>query len=81
MISKKDANFLETIIKRFNKSNLKNSNSFPLLEKGFSNEDILSGIEVLLSGKITMSDITKKFEKNFAKFVGSKYSLMLTVIC
>ena len=29
MISKKDANFLETIIKRFNKSNLKNSNSFP----------------------------------------------------
>ena len=77
MISKKDANFLETIIKRFNKSNLKNSNSFPLLEKGFSNEDILSGIEVLLSGKITMSDITKKFEKYFAKFVGSKYSLMV----
>ena len=77
MISKKDANFLETIIKRFNKSNLKNSNSFPLLEKGFSNEDILSGIEVLLSGKITMSDITKKFENYFAKFVGSKYSLMV----
>ncbi len=77
MISKKDANFLETIIKRFNKSNLKNSKSFPLLEKGFSNEDILSGIEVLLSGKITMSDITKKFENYFAKFVGSKYSLMV----
>ena len=77
MISKKDANFLKTIIKRFNKSNLKNSNSFPLLEKGFSNEDIMSGIEVLLSGKITMSDITKKFENYFAKFVGSKYSLMV----
>jgi CDP-6-deoxy-D-xylo-4-hexulose-3-dehydrase len=37
----------------------------------------MRGIEVLLSRKITMSEITKKFEYNFSKFVGSKYSLMV----
>ena len=60
MISKKDGKFLEGIINKLNKTNLKSSNSYPLLEKGFSNEDIMRGIEVLLSRKITMSDITKK---------------------
>ena len=77
MISKKDGKFLEGIINKLNKTNLKSSNSYPLLEKGFSNEDIMRGIEVLLSRKITMSDITKKFEDYFSKFVGSKYSLMV----
>ncbi len=77
MISKKDAKFLEAIITKLNKNSLKSSNNYPLLEKGFSNEDIMSGIEVLLSGKITMSDITRKFENYFSKFVGSKYSLMV----
>ena len=77
MILKKDAKFLENIINKINKTNLKYSNSYPLLEKGFSNEDIMRGIEVLLSGKITMSEVTKKFENYFAKYVGSKYSLMV----
>ncbi len=77
MILKKDAKFLENIINRFNKNNLKHSNNYPLLEKGFSNEDIMRGIEVLLSGKITMSEITRKFENYFAKYIGSKYSLMV----
>ena len=49
MISKKDAKFLEAIITKLNKNSLKSSNNYPLLEKGFSNEDIMSGIEVLLS--------------------------------
>ena len=52
-------------------------NNYPLLEKGFTNEDIYSGVEVLLSKKITMSSITKKFEKAFAKYVGAKYELMV----
>ena len=77
MILKKDAKFLESIINKINKNNLNNSNSYPLLEKGFSNEDIMRGIEVLLSGKITMSEVTRKFENYFAKYVGSKYSLMV----
>ena len=40
-------------------------------------DDIIKGIEVLLDGQVTMSTITKKFEKEFAKFVGSKYALMV----
>ena len=36
---------------------------YPLLENAFTKEDILSGIEVLLSRQLTMSEITYKFEK------------------
>tara|TARA_B100000287_G_scaffold381966_1_gene386717 strand:- start:403 stop:1644 length:1242 start_codon:yes stop_codon:yes gene_type:complete len=77
MISKKDSKFLEKLIDKFNDSKNKKTYDFPLLEKGFTNEDILRGIEVLLSRKLTMSEITKKFENTFAKFVGSKYALMV----
>ena len=77
MILKKEAKFLETLINKLNKNNLKNTNSYPLLEQGFSKEDIMRGIEVLLSGKITMSEVTRKFENYFGKYVGSKYSLMV----
>ena len=52
-------------------------NIYPLSPDSFSNEDIIKGIEVLLTKKITMSEITKKFEKEFAKFIGSKYALMV----
>ena len=37
----------------------------------------MRGIEVLLSRKLTMSEITKKFENTFAKYIGSKYALMV----
>ena len=77
MISKKDAKFLEKLIDKFDDLRNKKTFQFPLLEKGFTNEDIFRGIEVLLSRKLTMSEITKKFENTFAKFVGSKYALMV----
>ena len=77
MISKKDSKFLENLINKFDDSKNKRINNFPLLEKGFTNEDILRGIEVLLSRKLTMAEITKKFENTFAKFIGSKYALMV----
>jgi len=77
MISKKDAKLLEKLIDKFHDSKNKKTFQFPLLEKGFTNEDIFKGIEVLLSRKLTMSEITKKFESAFAKFVGSKYALMV----
>ena len=78
MLSNKDKKFLEKIINKLSKSDNFNKNTnYPLLEKGFTNEDIYSGAEVLLSKKITMSSITKKFEKAFAKYVGSKYALMV----
>ena len=77
MISKKDLKFLEKLLNKSNKSKIPKLNNYPLLEKGFTNEDIIRGIEVLLSRKLTMSEITKKFELNFSKFVGSKYALMV----
>ena len=51
---------------------------YPLVEYPFSKSDILSGRKVLSLGKIiTMGEITKKFEKKFAKYLGVKYALMV----
>jgi len=77
MISKKEKKFLESLINKVGKKKIEKENHYPLLEKGFTADDIMRGIEVLLSRKITMSDITKKFEHYFSKYVGSKYSLMV----
>ena len=77
MISKKDTRYLNKLIDRFSFYKNERTNYYPLLEKGFTKEDIIKGIEVLLSKKITMSTITKKFEFEFGKFIGSKYCLMV----
>ena len=50
---------------------------YPLIKKRLFKSDIDAGISVLRSGQITISKITKKFEKNFAKYIGSKYALMV----
>ena len=73
-MKKSDKKFINRLIKK-EKKNTKNI--YPLSPDSFSNEDIIKGIEVLLTKKITMSQITKKFEKEFAKFIGSKYALMV----
>jgi CDP-6-deoxy-D-xylo-4-hexulose-3-dehydrase len=77
MITNKERLFLNNIL--INNSNKKTEKNYtyPLLENGFSNEDIINGMDVLLSKKITMGEVTKKFENEFAKFVGSKYALMV----
>jgi CDP-6-deoxy-D-xylo-4-hexulose-3-dehydrase len=50
---------------------------YPLLTNAFSENDLNEGIKVIKTGQITMSKITKNFEKKFAKFVGAKYALMV----
>tara|TARA_B110000037_G_scaffold209747_1_gene259234 strand:+ start:948 stop:2162 length:1215 start_codon:yes stop_codon:yes gene_type:complete len=50
---------------------------YPLLENGFSDADISSGIKVLKSKYITMGKHTLKFERAFAKKIGSKYAVMV----
>ena len=67
MISKKEKKFLESLINKVGQKKIEKENHYPLLEKGFTADDIMRGVEVLLSRKITMSDITKKFEHNFSK--------------
>ena len=76
-MKKKDKIFLENLIKKYSKKKLSYKFRYSLLENAFSLDDILSGIEVLLSGQITMSEITEKFQYEFAKYVGVKYALMV----
>ena len=68
--------FLKKIIEKYNKKNFAGQ-SYPLLENAFTTEDILAGIEVILSKKITMSEITREFEYEFSRYIGSKYALMV----
>ena len=76
-MKKKEKVFFENLIKKYSKKKLSYKFRYPLLEDAFSLDDILSGIEVLLSGQITMSEITEKFQYEFAKYVGVKYALMV----
>jgi len=66
--------FIKKLIK---KEQAKSKFTYSLSPNSFSDEDLIKGIEVLLTKKITMSSITKKFEKEFAKYIGSKYALMV----
>ena len=50
---------------------------YPLLENAFNKKDILIGKKILESKQLTMSKITKKFESQFAKYVGAKYAVMV----
>ena len=49
---------------------------YPLLSNAFSKSDINCGLKVLSSKYITMSKITRNFEKKFAKKLGCKYAVM-----
>ena len=73
-ITKKEIKNLKKII---DKNSEKTSKNYQLSPNSFSNEDIIEGIKVIVSKKITMSKKTIEFEKKFAKFIGSKYALMV----
>ena len=73
----KNKQFLEKLINKYSKKNLPKETVYPLIDDAFSTTDILKGVEVLLSGQLTMSDITKEFEYEFAKYIGTKYALMV----
>ena len=65
------------ILNLINKFKTKPKFKYPLSPNSFSNEDILKGANVLFSKNITMGSVTKKFEKEFAKFMGCNYALMV----
>ena len=50
---------------------------YPLSDNNLSKEDLIAGIKVLRSGRITMGDKTRIFENNFAKKLNAKYALMV----
>ena len=77
MLNKIEIKFLKNVINKYALKARLSKFVHPLHNNAFSNEDILNGVEVLLSQKMTMSKITEKFEREFAKFIGSKYALMV----
>ena len=50
---------------------------FPLKDSTFRNKDLIEGIKVILSKDVTMSKVTKRFEKTFSKKMKVPYSLMV----
>ena len=68
---------LKKLINKYSHLREKSSNKYPLASNPFEMKDIIEGCKVLLSGRITMSSITKKFEKEFAKYLGIKHALMV----
>ncbi len=74
----KYSNKLHLIKKIFVEKIKKNSRfNYPLLTDGYSSSDLQEASKVLLSGRLTMSQITKKFEEYFAQKIGSKFALMV----
>ena len=49
---------------------------FPLKDSTFRNKDLIEGIKVILTKEVTMSKVTKKFEKEFSIKLSMNYSLM-----
>ncbi len=74
-IQKVDNKKIEDLIIKYKKNDKKYI--YPLLEDTFSNKDLINAIKVILSGQMTMSDVTQQFEKKFAKFVNAKYAVMV----
>lgn len=50
---------------------------FPLIHQAFDENDVLAMTEVIISGRLTMSQNVFKFEQEFAKFVGAPYAIMV----
>ena len=70
----KDKKFIKKLINKYSK---KEKKKYLLTPDSFSHDDIIAGAQTLLKKQITMSVLTKKFEKEFAKYVGTKYALMV----
>ena len=51
--------------------------TFPLSEKTYDHNEIIAMFDVLLSDKLTMGNNVEMFEKEFAKFIGSNYAIMV----
>jgi CDP-6-deoxy-D-xylo-4-hexulose-3-dehydrase len=68
--------YLSNLINIFKKKE-SNQPFYSLTGKPFENEDLVAGIETILSGRITMSEITKRFEYKFSNYINSKYALMV----
>ena len=60
-----------------NKEKKRSKYLFPIKDSTFRNKDLIEGIKVIFSKDVTMSKVTKKFEKTFSKKIKTPYSLMV----
>ncbi len=56
---------------------IKQKINYPLLEDAFNAKDLELAVKVIKSRQLTMSNITRNFEKKFAKYLGCKYAVMV----
>src|SRR4029078_13061043 len=49
----------------------------PLIGDSFDHREILGGVCVRLSGRLTMGDRVRQFEQEFARVVGAPYAVMV----
>ena len=76
MKNQKKNNLIKKIFQNY-KSTKENKFNFPLLNNGYSKEDLIEGTKTIISGNLTMGKKTRIFEKYFAKKIGAKYALMV----
>jgi CDP-6-deoxy-D-xylo-4-hexulose-3-dehydrase len=50
---------------------------FPLIGDSFDHREIVAAVEVLLSGRLTMGEETRRFEQAFAQRVGAPFAVMV----
>jgi CDP-6-deoxy-D-xylo-4-hexulose-3-dehydrase len=53
------------------------TDTFPLMEQNFGTEEILAGVETLLSGQLTLHDRVRELEERFAAMVGAPFAVMV----
>ncbi|MBK7843516.1 MAG: DegT/DnrJ/EryC1/StrS family aminotransferase [Bdellovibrionales bacterium] len=73
-------NWQEAIVKEFKARQalqLANSAEFPLMENCFNEDEILAGVEVMLSGQLTMAKNVVDFEQDFCRRTGSPFAVMV----
>ena len=54
-----------------------NGFDFPLIESTYDKEEIIAMMKLLTTNRLTMGKNVFEFEKQFAKYVGSKYAIMV----
>ena len=53
------------------------SDTFPLMERTFTSDDIVAAVETLLGGQLTMHDRVRLLEERFAAAVGAPHAVMV----
>jgi CDP-6-deoxy-D-xylo-4-hexulose-3-dehydrase len=56
---------------------MKDVKHFPLVENILDKDEICAAIQVLLSDELTMGKKVRKFEEEFAAYIGSEYAVMV----